>query len=61
MNQIPMARWLPVVKDIVDWLKIIKEAPSPLAGDCSEQFDHEAEAWTVTPWIRGSGGTMVFR
>ena len=35
MNLIPMARWLPVVKDIVDWLKIVRDAPSPLAGDCS--------------------------
>ena len=35
MNLIPMARWLPVVKDILDWLKIVRDAPSPLAGDCS--------------------------
>jgi hypothetical protein len=32
MNLIPMARWLPVVKDIVDWLNIVKEAPSRWQG-----------------------------
>ena len=60
MNRIPMARWLPVVKDIVDWLKVVKAAPSPLAGDCSGRATGRDETWTVTPWIRGSEGTMVF-
>ena len=60
MNLIPMARWLPVVKDMVDWLKIVRDAPSLLAGDCSGRNTEAAATWTVTPWIRGSGGTMVF-